>query len=1095
MNRIYFLFLAAAGILFAVHLSAHSSLLNKNNRFQHISIREGLSQSAINCIHQDSRGFMWFGTQDGLNMYDAYDFRVYVNEPENPASLPNNYINTIFESARNPGALWVGTASGLCMFDFETETFISAQNDRRFDNLLKNIPITVIAEDRDGNLWLGTRGKGLNKFDIKTGALTPYRKKPTGQNAFNSINVNALVEDSEGNLLIGYSPGGLGKLDLKTGGALVTEKKIDGLNDDRILSLLCDRDGDIWVGTDGGGLFRLQKNSSGTESLSRFYYNPAAPSGLNSNHINTIYQDRSGLIWIGTNGGGFSSFRKEAGQFENYSYSATRPHGLSHNDVWAIFEDRSGSLWIGTQGGGLNKLDRGYDKFLLYQFEPYDSKGLKHKEIWEIVEEKDGNFLIGTEGGLYRFNLRDETFHHLEHNFDYPNSLSHNRLTSICEDSEGNLWLGSDGGGLYKYIPGRKKFFHYINDPGNPQSLSHDRILSIIEDSTGVMWFGTDGGGCSCLNPGTSDKETLSFTRFIQGKNVNDSTGLSNNRVFAIYEDSDNIIWIGTMGGGLNRFERKNSTFRSFRNDPSYVNSLCDDRVLSINMDSLSFLWIGTFNGLDRFDKKRNLWKHFTTRNGLPNNVIYGVLEETPPPDGGGGNLWISTNKGLAHYDRKTGEFRNYDINDGLQGNEFNTNAYLKSSEGLMLFGGLDGLNVFDPREIKDNPHPPPVVLTDFHIFNKHVPIEKGGHSALEKTITDIKEIRLAYKQNSFSFGFAALNYISPERNRYKYMLQRYDENWIELKKKQMVSYTKVPPGNYVFKVKGSNNDGVWNEKGTEVSIIITPPFWLTWWFKICLVFLFLGVLAILHKRRTTLIRQRLERKRLENELKLKADFTAMLVHDLRSPLSAIIGYSEMLVDMPQKVNIVRTGQVIGTSSNKMLRLINDMLDLSKFEAGRMLLEKKRASLFEVVTESIEVMKPLFHKKEVTLVWEQEPGTAKEVVFMDAEKIGQVVNNFLSNASKYVPKKGDIVIRLSRVGEQFLELSVFNNGPAVPEEEQKYLFDKYAQLKTNVRVKGTGLGLAVSKIIVETHGGTIGYSAGEDGTGSTFYFRLPCIEA
>ena len=702
--------------------------------------------------------------------------------------------------------------------------------------------------------------------------------------------------------------------------------------------------------------------------------------------------------------------------------------------------------------------------------------------------------MIGTEGGLYRFNLQNETFHHIKHNFDYPNSLSHNRLTSICEDSKGNLWLGSDGGGLYKYIPWEKQFFHYINDPGNPKSLSHDRILSIIEDSTGVMWFGTDGGGCSCLSPKTGDKEALSFTRYIQSKNTDDSTCLSNNRVFVIFEDTDNIIWIGTMGGGLNRFNRENASFRSFINDPSHVNSLCDDRVISINMDSLGFLWIGTFNGLDQFDKKRNLWKHFSIKNGLPNNVIYGVLEETPPSDSRGGNLWISTNKGLAHYNRKTGEFRNYDIHDGLQGNEFNTNAYLKSSGGLMFFGGLDGFNVFDPREIKDNPNPPPVVLTDFHLFNRHVPIEKNGDSVLKKSITSVKEIRLTYKQNSFSFAFSALNYISPERNRYKYMLEKYDDHWIELSKRQMVSYTKVPPGKYIFRVLGSNNDGIWNEKGARVSIIITPPFWLTWWFKILLVLLFLGVLAMIHRRRTTLIRQRLERKRLENELKLKADFTAMLVHDLRSPLTAIIGYSEMLVDMPEKINIVRTGEVIGTSSNKMLRLINDMLDLSKFEAGRMTVEKELASLYEVVTESIEVMKPLFEKKEVTLVWEQEPGTAKGLVLMDPEKIGQVINNFLSNASKYVPKKGRIVIRLSRVDEQFLELSESNNGPAIPEEERKFLFDKYAQLKTSVRVKGTGLGLAVSKLIIETHGGTIGYRGGKDGTGSTFYFRLPCIK-
>jgi len=1093
MKKIFFQLLVASSIILPWFLSAQTNFQSTNRRFQHISIREGLSQVSINCILQDSMGFMWFGTQDGLNRYNGYEFKVYTNNPDNPDSLPNNFINTLYESPRAPGVLWVGTATGLCTFDLESEKFFSWMNDPRFDNALKNIPVTVIFEDREGVLWLGTQGEGLNNFNRENAVINPYTKTSRNPGETSGNNVKALTEDLDGNLWIGDNDGGLRRLDRKTGRVTVYKKSADGLGDDRVLSLLCDRAGDIWIGTDGSGLFRLHREKDAGETYSRFRYDPDNPGGLNSNYINTIFEDRGGLLWIGTNGGGVSAFRKETGQFINFSSSPTRPLGLNHNDVWRIYEDRAGSLWIGTQGGGINKLDRGYDNFILYQFDPLNPHGLKSKEIWEIIESKKGGFWIGTEGGLYRFNLETESFDHLKHNAEFPNSLSHNRLTSICEDGSGNLWLGSDGGGLYKYVPEIKKFSHYRHDPNNPSSLSHDRILSLIEDSTGVLWFGTERGGCCLLDPGNRDKENPSFTRYpyVEG----DPFSLSNNWVMVIYEDRDHTVWLGTIGGGLNRFDRESKRFRHFKHIPGNANSLCDNRILSIDQDSLGYLWVGTFNGLNRFDYKKNLWKHYTTKDGLPNNVVYGTLEEGPPRngdgDGSGGNLWISTNKGLAHFNRLTGEFKSYDIQDGLQGNEFNSNAYIKSSQGLMFFGGLSGFNVFDPRNVKDNPYEPPVRLTDFLIYNKPVPISRKGDSPLTKSITATRAIRLSHRQNSFSFGFAALNYINSERNRYRYMLESFDENWIYLEKRQMVSYTKVPPGEYVFRVEGANNDGKWSKTGAEVAIVITPPFWATWWFRMLMVFLLMGALALVHKRRTTLIRQRLERERLEKELKLKVDFTAMLVHDLRSPLTAIIGYSEMLMEMPEKVNLNRTGQVIAKSSDKMLRLINDMLDLSKFEAGRMALDKKESALYDVVTESIEIMRPLFLKKEINLFWEQEPGTRDDILFIDPEKIGQVVNNFLSNAIKYVPNRGNIVVKLLRVSEHFLELSESNDGPVIPEAERKYLFDKYAQLKTSVRIKGTGLGLAVSKIIIEAHGGFIGYRPGKDGVGSTFYFRLP----
>jgi signal transduction histidine kinase len=424
-------------------------------------------------------------------------------------------------------------------------------------------------------------------------------------------------------------------------------------------------------------------------------------------------------------------------------------------------------------------------------------------------------------------------------------------------------------------------------------------------------------------------------------------------------------------------------------------------------------------------------------------------------------------------------------IEDGLQGYEFFPWSYYKSISGEMFFGGSNGFNAFYPQNVKDNPHIPPVVITTFLKYNKEV--------KLPKPLSEIKKLKLSYQDSFFSFQFAALDYTIPKRNKYAYKLEGLENDWIPLNHKSDITFTSLPPGDYVFRVKGSNSDGVWNEKGTSIAITISPAFWQTWWFKLFVAILLLGILAFLQRLLTNSLKQRLEKERLAKELKLKADFTAMLVHDLRSPLNVVMGYSEMLTEFPEEMDIPKTGKVITSSSEKMLTLINDMLDISKFEAGKMSLHRKNATLFEIVTNIIEIITPLLDRKGIKLVWEQETGTKKETLFIDPEKIGQVVNNLLSNAIKFTSQKGNIIIKLSRVNldRKYHEISVTDDGPGVPAETQKFLFDKYAQLSTKVKKKGTGLGLAVSKMIIESHGGAIGYQAGPHGKGSTFYFRLP----
>jgi two-component system sensor histidine kinase ChiS len=1079
-------------------LSAQSPLTKRYKRFEYITIRDGLSQSGIYCIWRDSRGFMWFGTQDGLNRYDGYTFEVYNHDPGDPNTLVNNYIYSLYESNHAPGILWIGTAAGLCKLDMTTRTITSFRNDPTLDNCLKNVSIKVIIGDREGNLWLGTRGEGLNKFNIKSCSVTQYKNTPHQPRRLGTNNVTALVQDLEGNYWIGSDGGGLSKFNIKNNTFTIYKGEPgnpNGLSHNSILSLFCDRStGDIWIGTDGSGMTRLHRDKHGHKTFSHFTYDPANSNGLPNNNVRAIYRDSTGLLWIGTRGGRLCSLQLDTGQFEDYTYGPDNPYGLENDNIAAIFEDQAGSLWFGTQGGGIKKINKNQGNFLLYFNDPNHPEGLKHDQIWDIHEGNNGIFQICTNGGLYLFDLEKETFRLLIHNRQYPENLDYNRLFCVCPDEFGDLWLGSDGGGLYKYDSRQNKFYQYRHDPGNPTSLSHDQIRTIFRDSKGVLWIGTEEKGISCLYP--ENRKNMVFKRYVHIPGDPDS--LSHNRVFCITGDQKGTIWIGTVGGGLNRFNRDSQTFSHFKKD-NIGNCLSDNRVISIYIDSPGLLWIGTTGGLNKFEPQRNKWTHYTTKDGLPNNVIYGILEEEPAAGQQKGNLWISTNKGLSRFNRETGEFKNYDVQDGLQSSEFNKGACAKSKNGLMFFGGINGFNVFDPAEIKANPYVPPVVLTDFQIFYQPVPISPTGNSPLKKSITETRRIRLTYRQNSFSFQFAALNYINPQKNQYAYMLEGFDHDWIPLKKRQMASYTNIPPGDYVFRVKGSNNDGVWNEKGTSVVITIEPPFWLTWWFKLLMVILFFGVLIFLHKMRTNVLKQKLEKDRLERELKLKADFTAMLVHDLRSPLTAVIGYSEMLTEYPpETLDVAKTGRAITISSEKMLNLINDMLDLSKFEAGKMSLHRESLpadALIKLVTDTIEIMRPLLDKKKINLQWNPELGNNNNIkekpLSFDLEKIGQVVNNLLSNAIKFAPVNGTITIEVCQPDTQFLELSVTDDGPGIPPGKQKFLFAKYTQLSTGQKVKGTGLGLAVSKLIIDSHQGTIGYRPGHGGKGSTFYFRLP----
>ncbi len=782
---------------------------NTDIRFERISVEQGLSQSVVNCILQDSKGFMWFGTGDGLNQHDGYGFTVYKHDPEDSNSLSNNVILSVYED--QSGVLWIGTyGGGLDRFDRENGQFTHYQNDPDDPHSLSDDAVWSIHEDQSGVLWIGTEG-GLNRFDREQERFIHYRADLNDPYSLSNNRVSSIHEDQSGVLWIGTYGGGLDRFDRSADHFVHYQNDPNdphSLSHSVVLSIYEDQLGVLWVGTEGGGLNRFEREK---EQFTHYENDPDDLYSLSSNNVRSIHQDQSGVLWIGTYGGGLNRFDRENGRFIRYQNDPNDPHSVSGNIIWSVCEDQSGVLWIGTNGGGLSKLDR-EKPFIHYQTNPGDPDSLSTNGVWSVYEDQSGVLWIGTDGGgLDRFDRENGHWRHYRSDPDDPHSLSSDVVYSIHGDQSGVLWLGTGGGGLSRFDRESEQFTRYQNDPLDPHSLSNNIVLSVCEDRSSVLWIGTYGGGLNRF-----DREKEQFTHY--QNDPHDPQSLSDNVVWSTYEDRSGVLWIGT-GGGLNKFDQEKEQFIHYQNDPDDPQSLSDDNVLSIYEDQSGMLWVGTWGGgLDRFDRAKETFTRYRERDGLPNDVVYGILEDNQA------NLWLSTNSGLSKFNPRTETFRNYDVRDGLQSNEFNSNAYHKSSSGEMFFGGINGFNAFYPDRVRDNPYVPPIVLTSLTQGGEDVDVGQAVESAIEATFK--------WPDNFFEFECAALSYTQPGKNQYAYMLEGFDEGWNYIGTRRFGRYTNLPGGTYTLRLKGSNNDGVWNEEGISVTITIVPPFWETWWFR-----------------------------------------------------------------------------------------------------------------------------------------------------------------------------------------------------------------------------------------------------------------------
>ena len=1106
--------------LFIVLLVLQTSAIASDINFTHITIEDGLSQSSVKCIFQDSQGFMWFGTADGLNKFDGYSFSVYSNDPTVPYSVSGNDISVIFENPYD-SVLWIATQDGgLNRFNRDLDRFIPYKME--FKNKLR-IPsnnIRAMAATSDGKLWIGSFYAGL--FSIQNEDSGYYQPESLRQKGLN--NINCLAVDHNDNLWIGTNSG-LYKWSSADRNEDKSPDKVI-LNDkfpyQGIRALSIDYQGNIWAGSVQNGVYVYHPVS---KNLVHYQMNE---NELPSNSIRALQLTKDGKMWTGTTEG-LSIYDNITREFTTIRNHPDEPNSLNNNIVYSIFEDRSGIIWVGTYLGGINKYDPLQSRFPKYRnFITNGSAQLN--DIRSIVKDDEENLWIGTNSGLIE--TPDPSSGQERANatkLHFKNSM----IASLAFCPETGLFFSSDDS---IFLKDRKGDFRNItNEISRQTGLNITRVTSSEIKSKHTVWLATQQ---ALLKYNCREK---TYEPFIATGPEGEAQALY---ILCMLEDYAGKLWLGTFFGELYVFDVHTEQFERIQLNDDLVSFT---KIFSICETQPGEIWLGTNRGLYNLNTETLEIKRFLSSDGLPNNVVYSVIGDAQ------GNIWCSTNKGISCYKRKSGTFLNYTQKDGLQSNEFNQDAYFKSNNGTIYVGGINGLNIFHPSDIMANTFIPPVIITEMEIHYQRITPESNP-DLLSRQISQTDEIQLSYKKNNFSFEYTALSYSLPERNHYRYCLTKEGEPdvWIEAGNRRFATFTNVNPGTYFFKVRGSNSDGLWNENPEILKIIITPPFWQLWWFKALLVLvLTFSVYAIfylriraerqkkiqlerrvaaktqqlikqknhiqeqntelislnermkqknklLNKQNKQISRQRDDLIHLADQLKennqAKIQLYTTVSHELKTPLTLILDPIREILRQKEGIRIhevLNKLKMVQKNASKLLITIQQMLDFRKMEINKMEMHVSKFNLVSFVQETASYFNNLASKGRYH--FEVRSNTDNVKLWGDKQKLEKVIFNLLSNAFKYTKEGGNISVNLEeKKNERRVILTFEDNGSGISKENMEHIFDRFYQPKAmqlNSITEG-GLGLAIAKKYVEMHHGTI-YAESNIGTGSRFIVELP----
>lgn len=842
MNRClpFFIF-----FLFAIQLCVAQEQISAKPPIQFQHLTEGLNNERITTIYQDLQGFIWIGTYNGLHRYDGIKFKIYLNTSDS-TSIPNNRIERIFNDSK--GNLWVGTANSICRYNRDFDNFKRFPVKSGLVDASDPEPnrISAIVETKEGKIWIASEKEGLFYFDGDQQEFIPYFNKKTGL-ALSSIHVKELSLGKSDEIWIGLN-GGLNKLNTQSG--QVTQFPFDpdqpnNIAGNNVRGMAMDVNGDLWIGTRSNGLYVLKEKNQESKIFDHFTYDPENENSLGNNSVYTIFFDHKNQLWIGNENGGLHLYNRSNHSFFRYLPEAKDPFSISNNSIWSIFEDRDRRLWIGTGLKGVNLVDNHFVKFKHYYSSPLNSNGLNNNLVRGFWEDKKGNVWIATDGGgLNYWDRKRNVFSHYTHDPQDAFSIGSDALLDFTEDKEGRLWISTWAGGVNVLIDRQKMQFKKAQELQSKDSVAAEVVSSfaLLTDSEGVVWSGNYDKGLSIYD--LKNNNTRLFVN-----DPNDKNSLSSNTLYSVFEDSKGNIWAGGENNGLNKVikgENGKVSFKAYKHDANDSTSISGNIVNQIIEDSKNQIWVGTSGGLSKYVKESDRFVNYSSKDGLPSDFVVSIVEDK------NGFFWVGTEKGLSKFDPSSGTFRNYTKNDGLQGDKFSRHAVTALSTGEVMFGGTNGFNIFFPHEVIDNPNKPEVYLTDLKLFNKSVTVGEFD-SLLRKDISLSKQISLKHRQNVVTFEFTALNYTHSSKNQYAYMLEGLEEEWNYVGNMQVATYTNLDPGDYTFKVKASNNDGIWNEEGAQIQIVVLPPWYRTWWFYILalisIIALFYGFIKLREKQ------------------------------------------------------------------------------------------------------------------------------------------------------------------------------------------------------------------------------------------------------
>ena len=1009
----------------------------------------GLPSNSTTSALTDKNGFLWVGTENGLCRFDGYTFKIFVNIPGDTTSLSNNYVNTIVEA--KDGCIWVGTMDGLNVLDPFTEKFRRFNHDDKRINSLSNNKIWSLYADRDDTIWIGT-DDGFNKFVSKTQTFEIFQPNVSDAYAIKGKSVNAIIEDREGNLWLGNWSGGLNKFDKKTKRFLNFPQPHlpNDRNPNDVWTLCLDEYQNIWVGSYWKGLFKFNIKTS--------KFTPV-PGPNQENHVVYRLLNLGNHSMLVCGNSGFFQFNSLNNTWQQLSnFTSFQQAGL--------YKDKNGVIWICSRDG-LSKLD---DKQYKFTFQPFSNT---KREVKSILV-KNNVVWLGTNNGLTLINLRENTSKTFWHTSD-PKSIGSNEINKIYSDKNGRIWVLTELG-FDEYNDKNGEFIHHFHHSSLGSLFNEDVFRDILEVNPGEYWLATDAG-LKIYHSGTN-----TFTHYFNQKN--NPASLSNNHLYCLLKDADNRIWAGTEGVGLNRFDQTTHKFYHYLVNDRKTGSISNNDIHSMFLDSKNNMWVCTQDGLNKYIKNSDSFKVYSKKDGFASNVFNEMEEDVK------GNLWVVTETGISCFNPETMDIKNFDEGDGI----FIKSALYRAGDHQMVLAGSKGLVSFDPLTINYNTVVPPVYISDLQVFNKSIDPGRGG--ILAEPIQNTKEVTLSYDDSEFSLEFVALNYTHTEKNSYAYKLEGFDKKWNYVGNQRKATYTNLDPGRYVFHVRASNNDGIWNNQGTSLIIIITPPWYFSWWAYLIYACMFIAAVYgyIYYNNRQAKLKYEIQLAHIETEKEKelhekKLSFFTNISHEFRTPLTLIINpLKEILFTGGNDID-QQNLNIINRNAKRLLSLVDQLLLFRKADANADRLKLAKVNIADI---SKEVYLCFSHQATTRqLQYEYFSANDNIEIMADREKIEIVLFNLIGNAVKFTEPGGQVALKVSQ-SENNVNIQVQDNGCGISQSAGDKLYHQYYQeyQPNNSPKGGLGIGLFLVKNYVEQHNGKINYES-EVGKGTTFTLELP----